>query len=121
MGSIAVIPHLYKSRPKVIEAMRYTGSQISKQKLESWLEDSFMTHRYEDVNSDIVDERDEKDKAFYIKTLEGPMRCIPGDFVIKGIRGEFYPCKEDIFKKTYEYDATQKSKPTRLEVKVEKG
>lgn len=37
-----------------------------------------------------------------INTLEGPMRASEGDYVIKGIQGEFYACKPDIFKATYE-------------------
>lgn len=36
-----------------------------------------------------------------IKTLEGKMKAMPGDFIIKGVNGEFYPCKPDIFEKTY--------------------
>jgi hypothetical protein len=39
---------------------------------------------------------------FAIYTLEGVMRAEPGDWVIKGIAGEFYPCKPDIFAATYE-------------------
>ena len=41
-------------------------------------------------------------KSFYIETLEGKMRVNTGDYVIKGIKGEFYPCKPDIFFNTYE-------------------
>ena len=37
-----------------------------------------------------------------IKTLEGLMNVSDGDYIIKGVYGEFYPCKPDIFKKTYE-------------------
>ena len=37
-----------------------------------------------------------------IETLEGTMRCRKGDYIIQGVNGEFYPCKADIFKKTYE-------------------
>ncbi len=37
-----------------------------------------------------------------IATLEGEMNVSVGDWVIKGIKGEFYPCKPDIFEKTYE-------------------
>ena len=37
-----------------------------------------------------------------IDTLEGTMRANLGDYIIKGIQGEFYPCKPDIFKETYE-------------------
>jgi len=40
--------------------------------------------------------------AKIIKTLEGNMRCQPGDWIIRGVNGEFYPCKPDIFEKTYE-------------------
>lgn len=46
---------------------------------------------------------DVKDKGgFYIPTLEGNMKANIGDYIIKGINGEFYPCKPDIFTKTYE-------------------
>ena len=37
-----------------------------------------------------------------IPTLEGTMRADLGDFIIKGVQGEFYPCKPDIFEQTYE-------------------
>lgn len=39
---------------------------------------------------------------FYIQTLEGRMEVSLGDYVIKGVKGEFYPCKPDIFEATYE-------------------
>ena len=38
----------------------------------------------------------------HIPTLEGTMTASPNDFIIKGVNGEFYPCKPDIFEKTYE-------------------
>jgi hypothetical protein len=37
-----------------------------------------------------------------IATLEGDMTASPGDWIIKGVKGEFYPCKPDIFEATYE-------------------
>lgn len=37
-----------------------------------------------------------------IETLEGTMAANPGDWIIKGVKGEFYPCKSSIFKATYE-------------------
>lgn len=40
--------------------------------------------------------------AFYIVTLEGKMEVSLGDYIIKGVQGEFYPCKPDIFEQTYE-------------------
>lgn len=40
--------------------------------------------------------------SLYIKTLEGDMFAPIGSYIIKGVNGEFYPCREDIFEKTYE-------------------
>ena len=45
---------------------------------------------------------DHKRNGIIIKTLEGDMLCAVGDYVIKGVKGEFYPCKPDIFAETYE-------------------
>ena len=42
------------------------------------------------------------DGGIYIDTLEGRMYASAGDYIIQGINGEFYPCKPDIFEKTYE-------------------
>ena len=42
------------------------------------------------------------DRYIEIKTLERTMRADSGDWIIKGLRGEFYPCKPDIFEKSYE-------------------
>ena len=42
------------------------------------------------------------DKDMYIETLEGVMHASPGDWIITGVNGEKYPCKPDIFVKTYE-------------------
>lgn len=45
---------------------------------------------------------DEDDGSAIIKTLEGDMKANPGDYIIKGVKGELYPCKPDIFLDTYE-------------------
>lgn len=42
------------------------------------------------------------DQEMYIDTLEGKMRAAPGDWIITGVDGEQYPCKPEIFKKTYD-------------------
>lgn len=42
------------------------------------------------------------DKVIFIETLEGMHRANVGDFIIEGVKGEMYPCKPDIFEKTYE-------------------
>ena len=52
----------------------------------------------------VLEPTDQNPSGVYwqIDTLEGVMTAIPGDYIIKGINGEFYPCKADIFAKTYE-------------------
>ena len=45
---------------------------------------------------------DKKGPYIEIETLEGVMRADIGDYIIKGVKGEFYPCKPDIFEITYE-------------------
>lgn len=44
----------------------------------------------------------ENDGRFTIHTLEGEMTASKGDWIIKGVKGEFYPCKPDIFEETYD-------------------
>jgi hypothetical protein len=41
------------------------------------------------------------DEGFDVQTLEGPLHASPGDWIITGVRGEQYPCKPDVFEKTY--------------------
>ena len=50
----------------------------------------------------IVIEAYQTDKELIVPTLEGSLRAAPGDWIITGIRGEQYPCKPDVFEKTYE-------------------
>lgn len=47
-----------------------------------------------------------EDDGYLIQTLEGVMSARSGDWIIKGVNGEFYPCKPDIFAKTYEPEPT---------------
>lgn len=54
-------------------------------------------------NQDLrVDYKDPENPVIKIETLEGVMKASVGDYIIKGVNGEFYPCKPDIFNKTYE-------------------
>ena len=50
----------------------------------------------------VVIEAYQTDKELVIHTLEGDMLAAPGDWIITGLRGEQYPCKPDIFEKSYE-------------------
>lgn len=45
---------------------------------------------------------DNTDKSVFIYTLEGVHKALPGDFIIRGVQGEYYPCKPDIFAMTYD-------------------
>lgn len=78
----------WRKKPIVIEAVEYTGDNIG----ELW--DEFGAGKiYGPVD----------DQEPYIITLEGNMVITKGDFVIRGVKGEIYPCKPDIFEATYEY------------------
>ena len=50
----------------------------------------------------VIIEAYQTDKEMIINTLEGSLRAVPGDWIITGVNGEQYPCKPDVFKKTYE-------------------
>lgn len=84
----------YRKKPVVIEAVQFRPASSTQVGLiKYWME----TGEYRESGihtSDIT--------TFEIETLEGPMRVSPNDYVIKGVQGEFYPCKPDIFKQTYE-------------------
>ena len=75
----------YRKKPVVVEAIQYDG---------------FHTGQLNDFCGDKIVEPVEGSP--FICTLEGDMTISKGDYVIKGVNGEFYPCKPDIFLKTYE-------------------
>lgn len=85
--------HKYRKKPVIITAMPFDGtlaSQLAICKAFSGLR----TSRLELKDGAVYDWR--------IKTLEGEHKVSAGDFVIQGVKGEFYPCKPDIFAMTYE-------------------
>lgn len=79
----------FRKRPVVIEAMHFTDD--TKDQVFNFVTCS----KSADFDSD-------GNPALKIWTLEGAMTASLGDWVIKGVSGEFYPCKPDIFAKTYE-------------------
>lgn len=81
----------FRKRPVVIEAIQYRPHDNCSDVA------AFMGYEWEDV----CDEQ-EDDSPWAIQTLEGEMWASPGDWIIKGVKGEFYPCKPDIFEATYE-------------------
>ena len=81
----------YRKKPVVIEAMHWDGYSVTATVIIDWMLANGGTARYHDGPS-----------ALSIDTLEGTMTAAPGDWVIKGVKGEFYPCKPDIFVATYD-------------------
>lgn len=87
----------YRKKPVVIEAIQWNGLNLEEVK-------AFVG---ESLIYDIIDTAWQVGKGaphvnMKIKTLDGDMRANKGDFIIKGVNGEFYPCEPDIFEKTYE-------------------
>jgi len=77
----------YRKKPVVIEAMKFTDE--TKDQVFNWVSCS-CSSQFEDDSPILV-----------ISTLEGDMTARLGDYVIRGVKGEFYPCKPDIFEATY--------------------
>jgi hypothetical protein len=81
----------YRKKPVVIEAIQNKGKHENHRK-----------EMMEFMGLDSKSFRQCADASVLIETLEGIMKCDYLDWIIKGINGEFYPCKPDIFQKTYE-------------------
>ena len=84
----------YRKKPIVIDAMQWTGTNIEEVKEFTNGCDRTITYYKPLVNSPFY--------TLVISTLEGRMEAKVSDYIIKGIQGEFYPCKADIFHATYE-------------------
>jgi len=79
-------PAQYKKKPIVIEAIQVLGHNDAE--VLKFCPDAF--------------DPPAKDCRLVIRTREGDMTAMPGDWIIKGVAGEFYPCKPEIFAATYE-------------------
>ena len=90
---------LYRKKPVVIEAIQWTGR--NDKEIEDFVGDSFYDYADNCVKY-LPDSEQYKSKMMGIKTLEGIMYASVNDYIIKGVDGEFYPCKPEIFEKTYE-------------------
>lgn len=85
----------YRKLPVEIEAMHFNG--YNNLEIESWSKGAV-------ISGPVLEPTENNPIGTYlqIKTLEGTMIAIVDDYIIKGVSGEFYPCKPDIFQKTYE-------------------
>lgn len=80
----------YRKKPVVIEAIQFTGPGSFGDMCAKWREPFLEVCSMDSLG------------VMQIKTLEGTLLPIENDWIIKGIKGEFYPCKPDIFAATYE-------------------
>lgn len=79
----------YRKKPVVIEAVQFFDEPDTICELDEFMNQTVISY--------------EQGRAMLrIDTLEGTMIAYEGDWIIKGVNGEFYPCKSDIFDKTYE-------------------
>lgn len=81
----------YRKKPVIIEAIQFEDNSDRIIEIHEFMGGDTIRVNYED-----------KDNPYLkIETLEGVMKASVGDYIIKGVNGEFYPCKPDIFEKTY--------------------
>lgn len=99
----------YRKKPVVIEAVQFSGvapDWLAEPMFDKsfvapdWLAEAMGRHESE-VGA-VWFEPGWKPPVLQIHTLEGTHRAMPGDWIIRGVKGELYPCKPDIFAKTYE-------------------
>ena len=90
----------YMKKPIVIEAIQWTKENDVE--LEHWLSKEKSVELEIDDHLYVAGVGTPYINKIQIKTLEGTMEASYGDYIIKGINGEIYPCKPDIFEKTYE-------------------
>lgn len=74
----------FRKKPVVIEAIQ------------------FLTGNFAAIEDFVGGDAEWRDGELIVATLEGPLRASHGDWIIRGVKGEFYPCKPDIFTLTYE-------------------
>lgn len=90
---------VYVKKPVKVLAIKWTGNNL--EEVVQFMEgtppdtDNILWEKYEEL----VEKH-----GLYINTLEGRMYASKGDYIIKGVKGEYYPCKPDIFEITYDED-----------------
>ena len=85
----------YRKKPVVIEAIQWNGNNFDD--IKNFANSKVRYYSHYDHNEYYEDK-----STLKINTLEGDHKCSIGDYVIKGVKGEIYPCKPDIFEMTYE-------------------
>jgi hypothetical protein len=82
----------YRKKPVVVEAWHWAAG--NQEDTPQWIDDA--------IDKEVIVLPPLNSNGFLINTLEGPVVASPGDWIIRGVKGELYPCKPDIFEATYE-------------------
>ena len=98
----------FRKKPVVIEAMRLQPDGSNGDEVAAWCGGTFET---------VTCFSEGPPTVVFIDTLEGRMGANRGDYVIRGVQGEFYPCKSDIFEATYERVADDERTDSMSEVR----
>ena len=117
----------YTKKPVTIQAVQWNGFNIKEmakfmqtEEDGNWVQDldleSMPHHTTLQGTHWIFD-----DSVLMIKTLEGLMMASKGDYIIRGVKGEYYPCKPDIFEMTYNEGIQEKSNEPRFVVKAKES
>jgi len=85
----------YRKKPVVIQAIQWDGTLSGR--------DDILAV-FKDIDTCAMSSKPSENKCYswHIRTLEGSHEVSHGDFIIRGVKGEYYPCKPDIFAMTYE-------------------
>jgi hypothetical protein len=81
----------FRKKPVVIEAVRFDENGTFEGGAPEWMDAAAMSGKVY-----------RKGPSLFIKTLEGEMEAKRGDWIVRGVQGEIYPCKPDIFAATYD-------------------
>lgn len=82
----------YKKKPVVIEAIQFKDDPDTLIEIQEFMGGDDLRISYANPDNPVIK----------IETLEGVMEASVGDYIIRGVKGEYYPCKPDIFEQTYE-------------------
>lgn len=97
----------FRKKTLVIEAIQWTGDNLAEI-------EAFSSAAYfgcpDSIAADYVRSGYEIVMSLWVRTLEGNLRASVGDWIIRGVQGEFYPCKPDIFEAAYERVSPEEEK-----------
>ena len=104
--AMTTMPQRFTKRPVTIEAIQWDGTAEGAIPIINWILDNDGTARYWSAEDTGTTARID------IDTLEGVMIAVLGDWIIRGVQGELYTCKDAIFRETYEPAAEHHDEPT---------